>query len=116
MKLLITLSLVFVLGAFNGYSQETTAPTTLFAQCMFDISDRTEMQALQTEINANPYVEMVRLDYNTQRALIMTHDLTELSIEDFKTWFGAHSGTVYCVNIGVRGVDQMKPYPFTNCD
>lgn len=115
MKLLISLSLVFVLSAFHSQSQQTTTPTTLFAQCMFDISDRDEMLALQTEMNANPYVEMVRLDHNTQRALIFTHDLTQLTEEEFATWFGAHSSTVYCVHIGVQGVDQMKRYPF-NCD
>lgn len=104
---------MFAATTFNSHSQQTT--TTLFAQCMFDIQDQAEMDALQEEMNANPYVEMVRLDYHTQRALIFTHDLTQLSEEEFKTWFGTHDGTVYCVQIGVKGTDVMNRYPFENC-
>tara|TARA_Y100000385_G_scaffold283241_1_gene339027 strand:- start:3112 stop:3456 length:345 start_codon:yes stop_codon:yes gene_type:complete len=113
MKTLLTLTLMIALTAFVSHSQQTT--TSLFAQCMFDIQDQGEMQALQNEMNANPYVEMVRLDYHTQRALILTHDLSQLTEEEFKTWFGTHANTVYCVQIGVRGTDTMNPYPFQNC-
>ena len=115
MRLYLLLMLLFTLTVFNSQSQQATTPVTLFAQCLFDISNQTEMNTLQDEMNANPYVEMVRLDFHTQRALIMTHDITALSEEEFKTWFGGHSSTVYCVQIGVRGVDKMNPYPF-DCD
>ena len=87
----------------------------LFAQCMFDISDNTEMEALQNEMYNNPYIEMVRLDANTQRALIITANLEELTAEEFKSWFGAFESTIYCIQIGVYGEDVMNAYPFTNC-
>ena len=58
---------------------------------------------------------MVRLDMNTQRALVITANLTQLTTEEFKSWFGDYQSTVYCVQIGVQGVDVMNSYPFTNC-
>ena len=97
-------------SANQGYTD-----TRLFAQCMFDISDQAEMEALQNEMYNNPYIEMVRLDAHTQRALIITANLEELTAEDFKSWFGSYSSTIYCVQIGVYGVDVMNAYPFTNC-
>ncbi len=101
------------MASFSSHSQQTN--TVFFAQCMFDIQNQAEMSVLQDEMNANPYVEMVRLDYHTQRALIFTHDLSQLTEAEFTTWFGTHASTVYCVQIGVRGTDMMNPYPFTNC-
>ncbi|MGB0914823.1 MAG: hypothetical protein ACPGVI_02075 [Crocinitomicaceae bacterium] len=116
MKLLITLLTVLCIGSSYAQTQgQTYTNTRLFAQCMFDISDKNQMLDLQTEIRNNPNIEMVRLDYNTQRALIITANLEELSELDFVSWFGTHSSTVYCVQIGVYGVDVMNPYPFTNC-
>ena len=116
MKLLIALFATMCLSASFAQNQaQNYTDTRLFAQCMFDISDQSEMEALQNEIYNNPNIEMVRLDYHTQRALIITANLEELSEADFISWFGAHSSTIYCTQIGVYGVDVMNPYPFTNC-
>ncbi|MDG1148217.1 MAG: hypothetical protein P8N52_07940 [Crocinitomicaceae bacterium] len=116
MKLLI--SLVAVLCLSQSYAQTQTTnytDTRLFAQCMFDISDQSEMQALQNEMYNNPNIEMVRLDYHTQRALIITANLETLSRADFISWFDEYAYTIHCVQIGVHGIDVMNPYPFTNC-
>jgi hypothetical protein len=114
MKLLLSITFMFVMGAAISQSEQTTT-TVLFAQCMFSITDQAEMDALQEEMNTNPYVEMVRLDYLTQRALILTHNLENLSDEEFTSWFAQFGSTVYCIQIGVRGIDTMNRYPFTTC-
>lgn len=113
MKLFFSVMAMLVLNTSLGQNQTTS--TVLFAQCMFEINDRNAMNELSDIIASNQYVEMVRLDHNTQRALILTHNLDSLSEEEFRSWFGAYSGTVYCIQIGVKGVDAINPYPFTNC-
>jgi hypothetical protein len=82
---------------------------------MFDISDQSEMETLQNEMYNNPNIEMVRLDYNTQRALVITANLEVLSFEDFTSWFGEYGAMIYCIQIGEYGIDIMDTYPFTNC-
>jgi hypothetical protein len=114
MKLLSTLFAVLCLSTSYAQSQNYT-DTRLFAQCIFDISNQSEMQALQNEMYTNPNIEMVRLDSNTQRALIITANIETLSRADFISWFGQYGTSVSCVQIGVYGVDVMNPYPFTNC-
>ena len=116
MKLLVTLTMVLLVG--TSFSQTQSAEytdTRLFAQCMFSIETQAEMDALTNEMYNNPNIEMVRLDMNTQRALIITANLEELSEEELISWFGEYSSTIYCVNVGVYGVDEMWKYPFTNC-
>ena len=88
---------------------------TLFAQCMFDIQDETELNNLMAAMNQHPNAQMVRLDMYSQRAFVLTQGISTLSITDFKSWFGSYGATVSCVQIGVYGVDTMDPFPFTNC-
>ena len=72
----------------------TYTDTRLFAQCMFDIPNQSVMQELQREMYDNPNIEMVRLDYHTQRALIITANIEELTKKDFISWFGEHASSV----------------------
>lgn len=120
MKLILTISFMFALGVSIGQTQPTSTNqqtnARLFAQCMFDISTQAELDQLTFDIYSNhPDVEAVRLDLNTQRALVITTGDAPLSESDFVSWFNQYSGTVNCVQVGVYGVDAMNPYPFTNC-
>lgn len=116
MKLLVTLFAVLALSTSFGQTQSNNyTDTRLFAQCLFSISTQAELDQLTNEMYNNPNIEMVRLDLNTQRALVITANLEELSEQDFKSWFGTYSSTVSCVHIGVYGIDPMMQYPFTNC-
>ena len=116
MKLLFALSVILCLASSYGQAQaQNYTDTRLFAQCMFDVSDQSEMEELQNGMYNNPNIEMVRLDYNTQRALIITANLEVLSSEDFISWFGEYGAMIYCIQIGVYGIDIMHTYPFTNC-
>ncbi len=119
MKLILAISLMFALGVSYGQSAQTsTQPSDvrLFAQSMFSISTQAELDQLTNTIYTNhPEVEMVRLDLNTQRALIVTTGIQSLSESDFISWFEGYANSVTCVQIGVYGVEPMNPYPFTNC-
>ena len=121
MKLILTISFMLALGVSFGQSQQTTTTqqtnAQLFAQCLFDIPTQAELDQLTYNIYLNhPDVEMVRLDLNTQRALIITTGALSLTETDLISWFEQYAGSVSCVQIGVYGVDTMNPYPFTNCN
>lgn len=120
MKLILSLTFMFALGVSIAQTQQPSTsqqqPAQLFAQCMFDIPTQAELDQLTFDIYTNhPDVEMVRLDLNTQRAFVITTGDQPLSESDFISWFNQYSSTVNCVQVGVRGVDTMNPYPFTNC-
>ena len=120
MKLILIITFMCALGVSSIQAQQTATsqqtPAQLFAQCMFDIPNQADLDQLTFDIYSNhPDVEMVRLDLNTQRALVITTGGLPLSESDLISWFDQYSGTVNCVQIGVYGVDAMDPYPFTNC-
>lgn len=64
----------------------------------------------------HPNVQIIRLDFNTQRAFVLTKDTDQLTEEEFRSWFGDFSASVKCMQIGVYGIDEIDQYPFENCD
>lgn len=113
MKLLLSLTLALAFGSVFSQTQPTT--TTLFAQCMFDIQDQQEILDLEEQIRLHPNANVVRLDWHTQRAFILTMGIDTLTEQEFRSWFGSEGNDLTCIQIGVHGVDTVEPYPFTNC-
>lgn len=110
------LGMFILFCSYFGYSQTAESQsTTLFGQCMVEVQNQEEMKTLENQLKLNPYVKVVRLDYNTQRAFILTKNIESLSEVDFKSWFSQYSSNVRCVQIGVYGVDEIDVYPFENC-
>lgn len=116
MKLIISFIAVLCISTTFAQNNNQTSEVRLFAQCMFSITDQSELDQLTVDFyNNHPEIEMVRFDVLTQRALVITTGISSLSNSDFISWFEQYSGTVSCVQIGVYGVDVMNSYPFTNC-
>lgn len=115
MKLIITSFILLCTFSQVGFSQTNQSQTTLFAQCLFTINDATALEQLQQDIASNPNVKMVRLDMYSQRAFILTQNISSLNETELKSWFNQFESTVHCIQIGVYGIDQMWQYPFTNC-
>jgi len=111
-----TLGLIFflLLGASQASAQEQS--TSFFGQCMIDVSTPEEMAHLQIVMKENPYIKVVRLDYNTQRAFVLTQNLESLTEENFTSWFSQYADKVRCVQVGQHGVDSIKPFPFEGCE
>lgn len=105
-----------VFASFNAFSQTNVSEVTLFGQCMIDIENQEEMRTLEAEMRTNPYLKVVRLDYNTQRAFVLTKGIDALTEENFTSWFNQYSDKVRCIQIGVHGIDVVKPYPFEGCE
>lgn len=116
MKTLLILTSLFLSVSFTNAQNLATQEVTLFAQCMIELQDQNEMLALEAEMRLNPSIKVVRLDYNTQRAFILTKEIDQLSEEQFTSWFNASSDKVRCIQIGTYGIDTINPYPFPGCD
>lgn len=114
MKSLFILLVIIICG-IDVNAQVEKSKVSLFGQCMFSIEKESELDSLKMEIASNPNVEMVRLDFINQRAFIITKNIDALSPNEFRSWFGKYESTVDCIQIGVRGVDPMDPFPFKNC-
>lgn len=108
--------LIFFLFVTLQVKGQNQSSTTLFAQCLFEISSPSDLDSLQNEIRNLPFTTIVRLDAHSQRAFILTKGIEELSEEELRSWFGNYSSTVRCVQIGVKGVDEIKRYPFKDCE
>lgn len=109
-----TLLLLFFLFAGRGLAQES-AGTKYFAQCMVNITDETNFRILEDNLRQNPNVAVVRLDWVTKRAFVLTNNLEHLTESDFASWFGVASSHISCIQTGVYGVDEIAKYPFANC-
>lgn len=114
MKSLFILLVIFFFGS-DINAQVEKNKISLFGQCMFSIENESDLDSLKIEIATIPYVEMVRLDFISQRAFIITKNIDSLSPNEFRSWFGRYESTVDCIQIGVRGVDPMNTFPFKNC-
>ena len=111
---LFVLGFVLINSAFTIAQEESQ--TVLFAQCHFSIDNQEEMMILQDNIRLNSNIGLVRLDFNTQRAFILTKGLEHLSNDELASWFENFGETLSCIQIGIKGIDQIAKYPFVNCE
>ena len=115
-----TLLIVLFLGAFGltGNSQvitTTSTNTNFFAQCMIQLDDNSDFTALENSLREIPYVKVARVDAVSSRVFVLTKDITTFSESDFLTWLGSYASASSCIQVGLHGVDQVNPFPFTNC-
>jgi len=113
MKNIVLIGLFFI--GLTVSAQTNVSQVNLFGQCMIEIATAEEMKTLELEMKSNPYIKVVRLDYNTQRAFILTKGIDQLSEDQFTSWFSNYANKVRCIQIGRHGIDQVKPYPFEGC-
>ncbi len=111
-------SITFILAIlFYSSSVAQVAPTetTLFAQGIFSVEDIDTMHELEQDLREHPGVGLVRLDWNTQRFLILSNEFESLTEEELRSWFGEYGDSLSCIQIGIKGIDVMQQYPFPNC-
>ncbi len=112
-KNIVLIGLFFI--GLRVSAQTNESQLNLFGQCMIEIATADEMKTLELEMKSNPYIKVVRLDYNTQRAFILTKGIDQLSEDQFSSWFSNYANKVRCIQIGRHGIDKVKPYPFEGC-
>ena len=101
------IGLIFLLLLVTSQVKAQTQSTSFFGQCMIEVATAEEMAQLQTTMRENPYIKVVRLDYNTQRAFILTQNLESLTEENFISWFSQYADKVKCVQVGQHGVHSI---------
>jgi hypothetical protein len=114
----LTICLTFLFFSFFGFSQQTanqTAPE-FFAQCMLNITDATQLTALEMQLRSIPFVRVARVDIPTHRVFLVTKDVNSFTETEFIAWMGTYASNYTCLQIGLLGVDNVNPYPFTNCN
>lgn len=116
MKTPITIIFVVFLHffAFNQVGSQASQPP-FFAQCAIELADDAAYQALEEQLRDNPYVKVVRVDAISRRIFLITKEITSFSEADFKNWISGYEQFAYCYQVGVHGVDVIRPFPFTNC-
>lgn len=107
--------LIVLLSAASVLYSQDNSEVTLFAQCMLAMDSEQDMKELEVSMRQHPNLKVVRLDYNTRRAFVLTKGIDQLSDTEFKSWFESFSDKVWCVQIGRHGVDEVHPYPFQGC-
>lgn len=111
------LAIVVFLGFLSGAKAQTnTEHPVYFAQCMINLDDQETFTQLEQSLRDNPYVKIVRLDWISKRAFLLTKDIDAFSKEQFRSWLGAHADAASCIQVGQYTIDPINPYPFTNCD
>lgn len=108
-NLFFTLVLLFSFGSFSQ------SDVKIFSQGLFSISDVEDVRSIESLLRTNPSIQVARLDHNTQRFFVLTNDSSPLTEDAVKSWFGTYASTVSCIQIGIHGQDEVKRYPFTEC-
>ncbi|MNK60523.1 hypothetical protein D3C87_796570 [compost metagenome] len=114
----LLLGIAFAMGTFLCSAQATNSQSNtsaFFAQCMVDLNNESELTALENQLRAIPYVSIVRVDLPSHRLFLTTKDIQSFTVTEFASWMGAYASSYSCLQIGLHGVDPVKPYPFTNC-
>lgn len=113
-----TLAILMLFIAGFSYGQSTTNQESerfLFAQGMFSIDDVQTLVDTETDLRNHPNVQVARLDKYSNRFFILIKNVDELTEDQLRSWFGLQGDHISCIQIGVHGIDQVNPFPFTNC-
>ena len=87
-----------------------------FGQAMIDINDKNVITTLQDELRKNPKVKVVRIDALSRQIFLITNELDSWNSTDFISMFGENSSKLNCVYVGIYGKDQIKKFPFSDCE
>jgi hypothetical protein len=87
-----------------------------FGQAMIDTKDEKLLNEIQVRIRKNPSVKVVRIDPLSRQVFLITNELTSWSENDFMSIFGENSSKLNCLFIGVYGKDQIRKFPFKDCE
>lgn len=111
------LLLIFFLGSgLWSFGQQNQQSTVFFAQCALNDMTAEECDQLNTQLKNNPDVMVVRVDPLSNTLFLLTQNVSSLNQTTFDGWLGEFSDNYTCLNIGVRGVDMIKPNPKQGCD
>ena len=87
----VSLLFVLAMGTFSYcFGQLGSSSENLFAQGMFTIQDADSIAELEVSMRDNASIKVVRLDQFSNRFFIVTKDISTLSEQDLRSWFGRY--------------------------
>jgi hypothetical protein len=92
------------------------AESLFFGQCLVEVEGHEAARQLEADMRTNPLIRVVRIDYSTQRAFVLTNPTESLTEEQFTSWFSEYSSKTRCIQVGKQGVDLVLPFPFEDCN
>ena len=112
MKLLYLLLFVSSIS----FSQTSVEKKTFFVQCALTNLTAENYIQLENQLKANSAIFVIRVDPLSNTLFLLTQERESFSVTDFDVWMGAFAQNSSCLNIGIRGVDVIKPNPKQGCD
>lgn len=118
MRLISMLFVLFVQSSFL-FSQlseaEEYGANKFFAQGMVNIDNPDTILELQSEMRSIDFLEVVRIDRTSKRFFLLISDMQSVSEDQVRSWFGEFGNDIYCIQVGIHGVDKINSFPFSNC-
>lgn len=110
-------TLLFVLLLLGSMSiAQTKEKKTFFAQCALKNLSPEAYENLELQLKANTQVFIVRVDPISNTLFFLTQEMETFTATDFNSILGTFISNTSCINIGVRGVDLIKPNPKQDCN
>lgn len=106
----------YTVAQATGVNNSNQSSTVFFAQCLLTVESENELRELETQLRANPYVSVVRVDIPTKRIFLMTKNIDTFTTETLLSWLGDAATKSTCHQTGIYGVDTIATYPFKNCN
>lgn len=75
-----------------------------------------EIRDLDLFVRSQPEVEVCRIDIPTKRIFVLSKHDENISLSKFTSWINAKQASFSCFYTGVYGLDEIRKYPFENCD
>jgi len=101
---------MFALASFSQTNQH-------FVQGMLSTQmEDQQIRELDNFIRTQPQIEVCRIDLVTKRIFILSKNGQQVSESFLRSLFVSKQADFTCYHTGVYGIDEMRKYPFENCD
>jgi hypothetical protein len=105
-----TYLLLLLLPLLSLSQQSPNNNENFFIQVMLEDCSEDVYQLLETELQSNPHVRIVRLDRYSNGLLIGIQNLNELDRTIFESWISTNHDKIICYYQGIHGVDTMYAF------
>ena len=105
--------ILFSLLSFCSIGQELNR---YFAQGKFNSKDTELIDSVAQALKNKAGIYMVRIDPSNGNVFIFTSDLPFLTEDEFNSFFRTYSHLVTCPFIGIVKQDELRTFPFEDCE
>jgi len=93
----------------------TGSQDKFFIQVMLEASNESVFAEIESDLQNNPYVFMVRLDRITNGLFVVTKDIQAIDRAIFDSWMGGNESQIECYREGIHGVHEVLSFNANFC-